>query len=109
MFLQFGVSIIIHDLDDSLREQAGFNKNHACIIRHWRSSVNGDFVHFSDFLRSVISLTNDVADVKWTPNLNTNGEVRVYTVMGKTNLTDAAWARPTSAAPRSFRMEVELP
>lgn len=22
-------------------------------------------------------------------NLNTNGEVRVYTVMGKTNLTDA--------------------
>jgi hypothetical protein len=31
-----------------------------------------------------------VADVKWTPNLNTNDEVRVYTVMGKTNLTDAA-------------------
>ena len=41
----------------------------------------------NDFLRAVISLTNDVPYVSWTPNLNTNGEVRVYTVMGKTNLT----------------------
>ena len=109
MFLQFGVSIIIHDLDDSLREQAGFNKNHACIIRHWRSPVNGDFAHFSNFLRAVISLTNDVPYVSWTPNLNTNGEVRVYTVMGKTNLMDAAWVCPMNAAQRFFKVTVKMP
>ena len=109
MFLQFGVSIIIHNLDDSLRKQTGFNKKHACIIRHWRSPVNGDFAHFSNFLRAVILLTNDVPHVSWTPNLNTNGEVRVYTVMGKTNLTDAAWVCPTNAAHRFFKVKVEMP
>ena len=109
MFLQFGVNIIIHDLDDSLREQAGLNKNHACIIRHWRSSVNCDFAHLSDFLRAVISLSNDVPYVSWTPNLNTNGEVRVYTEMGKTNLTDATWMCPTNAGHRFFKVKVEMP
>ncbi len=109
MFLQFGVSIIIHNLDDSLRKQAGLNENHVRIIRHWRSRVNCDFAHFSDSLRSVISLTNDVPYVSWTPNLNTNGEVRVYKVMGKTNLTDAAWMCPTNAAHRFFTVKVELP
>ena len=47
--------------------------------------------------------------VSWTPNLNTNGEVRVYTVMGKTNLTDAAWTGPTNAAHRFFKVTVEMP
>ena len=43
------------------------------------------------------------------PNLNTNGEVRVYTVLGKTNLTDAAWVCPTNAAHRFFKVKVEMP
>ena len=68
-----------------------------------------DFAHFSNFLRAVISLSNDVPYVSWTPNLNTNGEVRVYTVMGKTNLTDAAWMCPTNAAHRFFKVKVEMP
>ena len=33
--------MFIHDLDDSLRKQAGLNENHVRIIRHWRSLVNG--------------------------------------------------------------------
>ena len=45
----------------------------------------------------------------WSPNLNTNGEVRVYTVLGKMNLTDAAWMCPTNAAHRFFKMKVEMP
>ncbi len=47
--------------------------------------------------------------VTWTPNLNTNGEVRVYTVMGTTNLTDAAWVCPTNSGHRFFKVKVELP
>ena len=35
--------------------------------------------------------------VSWTPNLNTNGDVRAYTVMDKTNLTDVARVCPTKA------------
>ena len=33
-------------------------------------------VEVYDFIRTVISFTNDVPFVSWTPNLNTNGEVR---------------------------------
>ena len=76
----------------------------------WQDYVAGtDPTNPNDFLRAVISLTNDVPYVSWTPNLNTNGEVRVYTVMGKTNLTDAAWTCPTNAAHRFFKVKVEMP
>lgn len=47
--------------------------------------------------------------VSWMVNLNTNGEVRVYTVMGKTNLTDEAWICPTNAGHRFFKVKVEMP
>ena len=47
--------------------------------------------------------------VTWSPNLNSNGEVRVYTVMGKENLTDAVWQTPTNSTHRFFKVKVELP
>ena len=47
--------------------------------------------------------------ISWSPNLNTNGEVRVYIVLGKTNLTDAAWVCPANAAHRFFKVKVEMP
>ena len=76
----------------------------------WQDYVAGtDPSNPNDFLRAVISFTNDLPYVSWTPNLNTNGEVRVYTVMGKTNLTDAAWTCPTNAAHRFFKVKVEMP
>ena len=62
-----------------------------------------------DFLRAVISFSNDMPQVTWTPNLNTNGEVRVYTVLGKTNLTDSTWQSPTNSAHRFFKVKVEMP
>lgn len=62
-----------------------------------------------DDLRAVFSLTTDIPHVSWKPNLNTNGEVRVYTVLGKTNLTDAAWVCPTNAAHQFFKVKVEMP
>ena len=43
------------------------------------------------------------------PTSNTNGDVRTYTVLGKTNLTDAAWVCPTNAAHRFFKVKVEMP
>jgi len=41
----------------------------------------------------------------WTPH---RGD-RVYTVWGKTNLTDKAWYTPTNSASTFFRVKVELP
>lgn len=48
--------------------------------------------------------------VKWTPDLNEDGtkHERVYTVIGKTNLTDKAWG-PTNEATRFFRVKVSMP
>ncbi len=57
----------------------------------------------------MIVMSNDVLIVTWTPNLNSNGEMRVYTVLGKTNLTDAAWMCPTNSGHRFFKVKVELP
>ena len=54
-------------------------------------------------------IRNNAPHISWTTNLNTNGEVRVYTVMGKTNLTDAAWVCPTNSAHCFFKMKVEMP
>ena len=63
----------------------------------------------NDFLRTMITVSNGVPCVSWSPNLNANGEVRGYIVLGKTNLTDAAWVCPTNAAHRFFKVKVEMP
>jgi hypothetical protein len=47
--------------------------------------------------------------VTWAPNLSSNGDVRVYTVMGKENLTDAVWQSLTNATHRFFKVKVALP
>ena len=76
----------------------------------WQDYVAGtDPTNPNDYLRAMIAVSNDVPIVTWTPNLNTNGEVRVYTVMGKTNLTDAAWVCPTNSSHRFFKVKVALP
>lgn len=59
--------------------------------------------------RGNITMSNGVPQVTWSPNLNTNGEVRAYTVWGKTNLTDEVWHTPTNSASRFFKVTVEMP
>ena len=76
----------------------------------WQDFVAGtNPTDSDDFLRTMIAFSNGVPYVSWSPNLNTNGEVRVYTILGKTNLTDAAWVCPTNAAHRFFKVKVEMP
>ena len=57
----------------------------------------------------MIAISNGVPIITWTPNLNSNGEVRAYAVLGKTNLTDSAWECPTNATHRFFKVKVEMP
>ena len=56
-----------------------------------------------------IEFVDDVPQVTWSPNLNTNGTERIYTIWGKESLTDAAWHSPTNAADRFFKVSVEMP
>ena len=57
-----------------------------------------------------LRITNFVAHagaiaIGWSPNRSD----RVYTIWGKTNLTDAAWHTPTNSATRFFTVEVSMP
>ena len=61
-------------------------------------------------LTAGIEFVGVVPQVTWSPNLNTNGIERTYTIWGKTNLTDGAdWECPTNAAHRFFKVTVEMP
>ena len=57
-----------------------------------------------------IEMADGVPQIKWSPNLNTNGIERTYTIWGKTNLTDGVeWECPTNSAHRFFKVMVEMP
>ena len=57
----------------------------------------------------MITILNIGSLITWSLSLNTNGEVRVYTVMGKEKLPDAAWQSPANSVHRFFKLKVELP
>ena len=59
--------------------------------------------------RVFISMEGDRPRLSWSPTSGPDGEARVYTVWGKTNLTDTAWHSPTNDASRFFRVHVSLP
>ena len=58
---------------------------------------------------AAIAISNDVSYITWSPNLNTNGVVRKYTVLGKKSLTDTADWAPTNSMHRFFKVKVEMP
>ena len=59
---------------------------------------------------AVIEMADGVPQITWSPNLNTNGIERTYTIWGKTNLTDRMeWECPTNSAHRFFKVTVEMP
>ena len=76
----------------------------------WQDYVAGtDPTNVNSVFTAAIEMVDGLPHVTWSPNLNTNGEVRVYTIFGKTNLTDASWVCPTNAAHRFFKVKVEMP
>ena len=98
------------DFESAAKQSFGKTDSNGKAMQVWQDYVAGtDPTNTMDFLRAVISFTNGVPHVSWSPNLNTNGEARVYTVMGKEKLTDAVWQSPTNSAHRFFKVKVELP
>ena len=72
----------------------------------WQEYVAGTVpTNRESFFMSLISFSNGVPWVTWTPDL---GTARVYHVEGRTNLTEGAWG-PTNASSRFFRVNVWMP
>jgi hypothetical protein len=72
----------------------------------WQEYVAGTVpTNRESVFMSLISLSNGVPWVTWTPDL---GTARVYTVYGRTNLTEGTWGT-TNASSRFFRVNVGMP
>ena len=73
----------------------------------WQEYVAGTSPTNADSVfMATIAMSNGLPLVTWTPDL---GTARVYTVEGKSVLTNAAWASPTNSATHFFRVKVLLP
>ena len=76
----------------------------------WECYVAGlDPTNAASEFTVAIAISNDVPYITWSPNLNTNGIVRNYTILGKESLTDAADWAPTNSTHRFFKVKVEIP
>ena len=72
----------------------------------WQEYVTGSIpTNRESVLRARIGVSNGSPWIAWAPDL---GTARVYTVTGKTNLTDAFWA-PTNSGSGFFKVRVDLP
>jgi len=72
----------------------------------WQEYVAGAVpTNSTSVFLSLITMTNGLPLVTWTPDL---GTARLYTVIGRTNLIDGAWA-PTNTGSRFFKAKVGLP
>ena len=66
-----------------------------------------------DLFRTIISWKNCEPKISWEPKLAADEKLRrVYTEIGKTNLTDKEWTEVSPASRdgmRFFKVKVELP
>ena len=76
----------------------------------WQDYVAGtDPTNTASRFTAAISVSNNLPYITWSPNLNTNGVVRKYTILGKESLTDTADWAPTNSTHRFFKVKVEMP
>ena len=77
----------------------------------WHDYVAGtDPTNLNSVFTAAIEIVNGAPHVTWSPNLNLNGIERIYTIWGKTNLTDdVGWMSPTNSGHRFFKVEVKMP
>ena len=76
----------------------------------WECYVAGlDPADTTSEFTAAIAVSNDVPYITWSPNLNTNGVVQKYTILGKESLTDTADWAPTNLTHRFFKVKVEMP
>lgn len=99
------------DFSAALQAQTGKKSHDGSAMLVWQDFVAGtDPTKEDDLFAAKIEMKDGVPVVTWEPNLNTNGEVRVYKVYGKETLSPAEeWAYPTNSLHRFFKVSVEMP
>ena len=98
------------DFETAAKVATGKRGGDGRALQVWQDYVAGtDPTNAASVFTAGIEIVDGVPQVTWSPNLNTNGIVRSYTIWGKENLTDAAWHSPTNAADRFFKVSVEMP
>ena len=56
-----------------------------------------------------IEIKNGLPVITWEPNLNEEGETRIYTIYGNETLDANGWMSPTNSLHRFFKVGVEMP
>ena len=76
----------------------------------WQDYVAGtDPTDTNSVFTAKIDLVDDRPTITWEPKLSATQEAqRIYTIYGKTNLTDAVWHSPTNSSSRFFKVGVEM-
>ena len=98
------------DFETAAKHVTGKRGGDGRALQVWQDYVAGtDPTNAASVFTAGIEIVGGVPQVTWSPNLNTNGVVRSYTIWGKESLTDAAWHSPTNAADRFFKVSVEMP
>ena len=98
------------DFETAAKGATGKRGGDGRALQVWQDYVAGtDPTNAASVFTAGIEMVGGVPPVTWSPNLNTNGVVRSYTIWGKESLTDAAWHSPTNAADRFFKVSVEMP
>lgn len=98
------------DFESAAKQSIGKQSGNGRAWQVWQDYVAGtDPTNVTSAFTASIEMKDGMPLVTWSPNLNSNGEVRVYTVMGKEKLTDAVWQSPTNSTHRFFKVKVELP
>ncbi len=73
-------------------------------LRYWAGYIIDEDPDAEFRITNFVAHAGAIA-IGWAPNRPD----RVYTIWGKTNLTDAAWHTPTNSATRFFTVEVSMP
>lgn len=99
------------NLSSALQSSTGKKDRDGNAMLVWHDFVAGtDPTKKDDLFAAKIDMQNGAPVVTWEPNLNTNGEVRLYKVYGKETLSSAEeWAYPTNSLHRFFKVTVEMP
>jgi hypothetical protein len=72
----------------------------------WQEYVTGSVpTNYQSVLRSILTISNNTPWISWSPDL---GTARVYSVWGKTNLTEGAWG-PINSDSRFYRVRADMP
>ncbi len=103
-------------------ERYGNNLKEALLMKNGKCDAQGNDLHvWQDYVmgtdptevnsmfRARIEMENGAPVIKWDPDLNTNGAVRIYTVYGRERLDGGYWEHPVNSRHKFFKVSVGMP